>query len=228
MPPGASARPGRSARSARPIRRDCRLRVVDPYPDLAVPLITSCNQPTLRLRNIRRSGWLHPCRRSCRSDADRDDMRGVRRVTDMRDRGPVLGEGMPGHTTGYVEAGRVPGEPRLRRGSGRALSPAWGPAASLLALIGRRSVRCSWPRPDSIRRWTGSPWPGTSACARCAPSAGHGQLFWQRHKRLITAAALTGATVTASGACPRLGREHVRGGRGSATWSAACRGGQAC
>jgi hypothetical protein len=32
--------------------------------------------------------------------------------------------------------------------------------------------------------------------------------------------------VTASGACPRLGREHVRGGRGSATWSAACRRGQ--
>jgi hypothetical protein len=50
----------------------------------------------------------------------------------------------------------------------------------------------------------------------------------QRHKQLITAAALTGATVTVSGACPRLGREHVRGGRGSATWSPARRGGQAC
>src|SRR4029077_15353054 len=66
----------------------------------------------------------------CRSDAHRDDMRAVRRVTDTRDRGSALGEGMPG-TRPYVEAGRVPGKPRLRRGSGRALSPAWGPAAVL-------------------------------------------------------------------------------------------------
>ncbi len=135
---------------------------------------------------------------------------------------------MPEHTTGYVEAGRVPGKPRLPRGSGRALSPAWVRLPSFLALIGcRRSVRCSWPRPGSIRRWTGSPWPGTSACARCASSSGHGRLLWHGHKRLITAAALTGAAVTASGACLRPGREHVRGGRGSATWSAACRRGQA-
>jgi hypothetical protein len=42
-------------------------------------------------------------------------MRAVRRVTDTRDRGSALGEGMPGHTAGYVEAGRVPGHFCLRQ-----------------------------------------------------------------------------------------------------------------
>lgn len=61
----------------------------------------------------------------------------VRRVTDTRDRGPELGEGMSGHTTGYVEAGRVPGKPRLR-GVAVELSVRRGVRLpSLLALIGK-------------------------------------------------------------------------------------------
>jgi len=135
-------------------------------------------------------------------------MRAVRRVTDTRDRGSALGEGTPGHTTGYVEAGRVPGKPRLRRGSGRALSLAWGPAAVLAGAHweGVRSDAAGRGRarsdagpvhrgrallPAPARRPRARPRPATCGCSG------------QGHKRLITAAALTGAVVTVSGACPR-------------------------